>query len=72
MRRRDLPFFQLNCLCDFDHKRTHNTVLSTEYNLNVSDIIEWEAGQNHHGYAEIMSVRPSGLSDYVTVELRER
>jgi hypothetical protein len=69
--RNDLPFFQI-ILLDFDHGRTHTTLLSKDWNLEVGNIVEWESGSTHHGYATVISVNESTLPDLVSVELRER
>jgi hypothetical protein len=69
--RNDLPFFDI-ILSDFDNGRTHKTLFPKDWNLQVGDIVQWESGQTHHGYATVVSVDENcALDTNVWIELKE-
>jgi hypothetical protein len=59
-RRNDLPFWQvpLSDFQSFDHGAVIKYAAPKNWDLQVGDIVEYEAGQNISGTAEVTGVEP--------------
>jgi hypothetical protein len=68
--RRDVSILQLSSLLPFDEGKGAAVAISGEHKFKPGDILEWEAGETHHGFAVVVSAEKpkDGLTDVILKE----
>ncbi|TAK57136.1 hypothetical protein EPO17_02720 [Patescibacteria group bacterium] len=58
MLRKDVPFFQIANFSKFDKGAQVKQLLQGEFIFRPGDFVQWEAGCNISGYADVVSAEP--------------
>lgn len=70
--RMDIPLFQVGSFSEFDRGAVVRQCIEGEHLLRPGDVVEWEAGSNLHGFAEIVTADDTPSDGYTNVTIRRR
>ena len=72
MFRKDVPLFQIVDLAEFDREGKISQHIEGEFTFKPWDYVEWEAGSQYHGFADVVSAVEPPRNGYTYVTLQKR